>query len=294
MTKRRAALLATYFESYDTAVRRLGHARRSSSTRTPWNMHSAHAKSEPKQAAMARATLTAALALIDPVWGGVYQYSDQRDWKSPHFEKIMSFQAQYMRLYAQAYRLLGDPAYLQAAQSIDRYVEHFLTSPDGVVYTSQDADVDDALTGHVFYAMSDASGGAIPIRISTRTSTPAKTAGPSVPGRLCTMRPLMPQYLRAGASRGRLGERAPRARLAAASATASARLCRRRLAIPSRWGRGFSRSTPQPASAVGLRRRARRRASSMPPSSCPPAAMRRWRVNAGAHRRVQGFGARCR
>lgn len=117
----------------------------------------AHARTEPRQAAMARRTLSAATALIDPVWGGVFQYSDQRDWHSPHFEKLMSFQAQYVRLYAQGYRLLGDPGFLEAARSIDRYVEDFLTSADGVVYTSQDADVDAQLTGHRFYAMDDAA-----------------------------------------------------------------------------------------------------------------------------------------
>src|SRR3979409_2699585 len=42
----------------------------------------------------ARQTLDAAIALIDPVWGGVYQYSEAGSWTHPHFEKIISFQAQ--------------------------------------------------------------------------------------------------------------------------------------------------------------------------------------------------------
>jgi uncharacterized protein YyaL (SSP411 family) len=50
----------------------------------------------------------------------------------------------------------ADAAFLKAAQNIDRYVQNFLTSADGVVYVSQDADVDAQLTGHKFYAMSDA------------------------------------------------------------------------------------------------------------------------------------------
>jgi uncharacterized protein len=153
--KARAALVATYFESYDTQYAGWGTVQKFIDADS-LEYALVHAKNEPKQAAMARDTLNAALALIDPVWGGVYQYSDQRDWKSPHFEKIMSFQTQYMRLYAEGYRLLGDSAYLQAAQRIDRYVQQFLTSPEGTVYTSQDADVDAELTGHVFYAMSDA------------------------------------------------------------------------------------------------------------------------------------------
>jgi len=151
----RQALVEKYFESYDKEYAGWGTVQKFIDADS-LEYALVHAKSEPKQAAMARNTLNAAAALIDPVWGGVYQYSDQRDWKSPHFEKIMSFQTQYMRLYAEGYRLLGDPAYLKAAQDIDRYVEHFLTSPEGAVYTSQDADVDAELTGHVFYALSDA------------------------------------------------------------------------------------------------------------------------------------------
>ena len=102
---------------------------------------------------MARQTLDAALLLIDPVWGGVYQYSDQRDWKSPHFEKIMSYQSDYMRNYAKAYALWGEPKYLQAVKNIDRYLKEYLTSPEGVFYTSQDADLNLQVDGHEFYAL---------------------------------------------------------------------------------------------------------------------------------------------
>ena len=52
---------------------------------------------------MARETLDASRKLIDPVWGGLYQYSDSGDWDHPHFEKLLQFQAEGIRLYAQAY-----------------------------------------------------------------------------------------------------------------------------------------------------------------------------------------------
>ena len=70
----------------------------------------------------ARQTLDAAVALIDPVWGGVYQYSEAGSWSHAHFEKIMSFQAQYLRQYSQAYAMWKDPKYLAAARSIERYL----------------------------------------------------------------------------------------------------------------------------------------------------------------------------
>lgn len=151
----RKELIAIYFESYDAQHAGWGTTQKFIDADS-LEYALAHAKGDHAQAAMARGTLAAATLLIDPVWGGVYQYSDRPDWQSPHFEKLMSFQTQYVRLYAEGYRLLGDASFLSAAQRIDHYVEKFLTSPAGVVYTSQDADVDAQLTGHVFYAMSEA------------------------------------------------------------------------------------------------------------------------------------------
>src|ERR1700733_11224056 len=150
----RKRLVATYFESYDTQYAGWGGTQKFIGADS-LEYALAHSKIDRAQATMARNTLAAAASLIDPVWGGVFQYSDRRDWHSPHFEKLTSFQRHYVRLYAEGYRLLGDSSFLRSAQSIDRYMENFLTSPEGAVYTSQDADVDAALTGHAFYAMSD-------------------------------------------------------------------------------------------------------------------------------------------
>ena len=104
-----------------------------------------------------RQTLNAALALIDPVWGGVYQYSDKVDWSSPHFEKIMSFQAQYLREYSQAYARWRDRRYLGAAKAIEAYLTGFLLGPEGAFYVSQDADLNREIDGHAYYALDDAA-----------------------------------------------------------------------------------------------------------------------------------------
>ena len=95
-------------------------------------------------------------ALIDPVWGGVFQYSEAGSWATPHFEKIISFQAQYLRQYSQAYALWRDPKYLAAARDIERYLASFLISPDGAFYVSQDADLDHDIDGHAYYALDEA------------------------------------------------------------------------------------------------------------------------------------------
>ena len=72
-----------------------------------------------------RQDLDGALNLIDPVWGGAYQYSTDGDWKHPHFEKLLAIQADDMRAFAQGYMALGERAYLDAAK-IHRYVTSFL------------------------------------------------------------------------------------------------------------------------------------------------------------------------
>ena len=104
----------------------------------------------------ARQTLDANLRLIDPVWGGVYQYSDVVDWRSPHYEKLMAFQADDLRLYSEAYARWKDPHYLAAARSLYTYMTKFLAAADGGFYVSQDADVSVQISGHDFYPKDDA------------------------------------------------------------------------------------------------------------------------------------------
>ncbi len=104
---------------------------------------------------MARETLGAQRNLIDPVWGGVYQYSTDGDWKHPHYEKLLQFQVENLRIYAAAYARWGDPEYLKDAKQIHRYMKDFLTSPDGVFYTSQDADLVPGEHSEEYFALSD-------------------------------------------------------------------------------------------------------------------------------------------
>jgi hypothetical protein len=110
-----------------------------------------------------RDTLQAAEKLLDPVWGGAYQYSTGGNWNEPHFEKLISIQAQVMRTYAQAYGQWRDPRSLADAQNVNRYVENFLISPDGAFYVSQDADVKDGEHSASFFSLDDAKRRAIGI-----------------------------------------------------------------------------------------------------------------------------------
>lgn len=96
---------------------------------------------DSREGQMAKETLEKQLNLIDPVWGGVYQYSTDGDWKHAHFEKIMQHQGENMRLYCLGYSYFKDPRFLDAAKSIASYLKEFMQSPDEAFYTSQDADL---------------------------------------------------------------------------------------------------------------------------------------------------------
>ncbi|MEZ4320888.1 MAG: DUF255 domain-containing protein [Myxococcota bacterium] len=104
----------------------------------------------------ARQTLDAGRALIDPVWGGVYQYSTHGDWEHAHFEKIMRFQGEIARVYALAYQVQGRPEDLQAARDILRHVTTFLDDPSGGFHTSQDADLVPGEHSAGYFALDDA------------------------------------------------------------------------------------------------------------------------------------------
>jgi len=110
---------------------------------------------DKKSEEMARQSLNAQFKLIDPVWGGVYQYSVGGDWNEPHFEKIMSMQAGNLRIYSLAYEEWHDPAYLKAAQDVQRFLKTFLTSPEGAFYTSQDADLIEGKHSAAYFKLSD-------------------------------------------------------------------------------------------------------------------------------------------
>jgi uncharacterized protein len=84
-------------------------------------------------------TLDATRKLIDPVWGGVWQYSVEDGWDTPHFEKIAPIQAGCLDNFAHAYAVTG--RFLKAARAVRDYLGGFLANPDGTFGTSQDADV---------------------------------------------------------------------------------------------------------------------------------------------------------
>ncbi|MBK8285480.1 MAG: thioredoxin domain-containing protein [Ahniella sp.] len=113
-------------------------------------------RTDPVEAQMAETSLTGASWLLDPVWGGVYQYSTGGDWNHPHFEKLTRIQAEYLRVYSQACAQLKRPADCRTADGILRYLRTFMRSDDGAFFTSQDADVVRGEHAEDYFSLGDA------------------------------------------------------------------------------------------------------------------------------------------
>jgi len=152
----RAELERRYFGQYDSKHGSWGLDQKYLDwTSTEYAMARARA-GDTKSGEMARQSLNAQFNLIDPVWGGVYQYSVGGDWNQPHFEKIMNFQAGNLRIYSLAYEEWRDPRYLKAAQDVQRFLKTFLTSPEGAFYTSMDADLIEGKHSAAYFKLDDA------------------------------------------------------------------------------------------------------------------------------------------
>jgi len=98
---------------------------------------------DPQLTAMIEKTLIqmAQGGIYDQLAGGFHRYSVDEHWHVPHFEKMAYDNAEALKIYAQAYRMLGNPLFRQTAEGIWQFLQHILSGPEGF-YASQDADID--------------------------------------------------------------------------------------------------------------------------------------------------------
>ncbi len=153
---RRAALDKVFLEAYDKAFGGFGQDQRYLQIE---NVEYALTRLSdgPQWRDIVQRTLTGAKQLIDPVWGGMYQYSEAPDWTKPHYEKLLNVQLAASRLFSQAYVQFHDEADLKAAKAIADYLLQHMRSDTGAFYASQDADVSPTVHGKDFYALDDAA-----------------------------------------------------------------------------------------------------------------------------------------
>ena len=78
--------------------------------------------------------------IYDHIGFGFHRYSTDRQWHTPHFEKMLYDQALIAMAYMEAYQVTGKAEYGRTAEEIFEYVLRDMTSPDGGFYSAEDAD----------------------------------------------------------------------------------------------------------------------------------------------------------
>ena len=86
---------------------------------------------------------------LQGMWHGIYdrkdngffRYSVSRDWKVPHYEKMLVSNASLAMVYCEAYQVTGKRLYKTAVEGVAGYLLNTLySSADGLFFASQDAD----------------------------------------------------------------------------------------------------------------------------------------------------------
>jgi hypothetical protein len=78
--------------------------------------------------------------LRDHVGGGFHRYSVDREWRVPHFEKMLYDQAQLVLALLEAGQATGDAFWRWMADDTLEYVRRDMTHADGGFYSAEDAD----------------------------------------------------------------------------------------------------------------------------------------------------------
>jgi uncharacterized protein YyaL (SSP411 family) len=106
--------------------------------------------------AFARRTLAtiAASGLRDPVEGGFFRYAVQRDWTEPHYERMLSDNAQLLAAYT-AIGATGDPDAARTAEGVVAFLLGVLRLPGGAFASAQDSEslVDGVPTEGGYFAL---------------------------------------------------------------------------------------------------------------------------------------------
>ncbi len=93
-----------------------------------------------RRMALAQLEAMRANGLHDHLGGGFHRYATDREWRIPHFEKMLYDQALLADAYLEAYAATGEARWADTARGVFEYVARDLTSPEGAFYSAEDAD----------------------------------------------------------------------------------------------------------------------------------------------------------
>jgi uncharacterized protein YyaL (SSP411 family) len=118
----------------------------------------------------------AAGAIYDQIGGGFHRYTVDRAWTTPHFEKMLSENAQLVELYAMAFERTRKPLYRRVVEETLDFVGRELTAPTCGFYSSLDADSDGREGAYYLWTAADVDS-ALPDRAAADLARTAFALG---------------------------------------------------------------------------------------------------------------------
>ena len=80
--------------------------------------------------------------IYDQLAGGFHRYATDREWKVPHFEKMLYDNGWLLELYAGAWERQRDPQAARVLRQTADFLRREMTAPDGAFYSALDAETD--------------------------------------------------------------------------------------------------------------------------------------------------------
>ncbi len=78
--------------------------------------------------------------IYDQLGGGFHRYATDREWKIPHFEKMLYDNGSLLELYAREHARTGDPQAARIVRETAAWVAREMTSPEGAFWSAIDAE----------------------------------------------------------------------------------------------------------------------------------------------------------
>jgi uncharacterized protein YyaL (SSP411 family) len=110
---------------------------------------------QARQMAVRTLDAMAAGGIYDHLVGGFCRYSTDARWLVPHFEKMLTDQALLGRAYLHAWQATGEAQYLGVATETLDFVLRDLSTPEGALYSSFDADAGGVEGAHATFTLDE-------------------------------------------------------------------------------------------------------------------------------------------